>query len=109
MASPRKIGPYEYEYDLFNAFNKMKEMVEEIYSEREFQKGESFRQVKKEGDLPPSPPISYPPYLPPSRPPSSPPSTSLPSSLLKKIASKNPLLKLDVKFNLPGYNDEPNA
>jgi hypothetical protein len=34
MASPRKIGPYESEDDFFNAFNQMKEMVEELYSER---------------------------------------------------------------------------
>jgi hypothetical protein len=34
MASPRKIGPYESEDDFFNAFNQMKAMVEELYSER---------------------------------------------------------------------------
>jgi hypothetical protein len=33
MSSPRKIGPYEYEDDLFEAFKLMKAMVEEIYHE----------------------------------------------------------------------------
>jgi len=107
MDSPRKIGPFESEDDFFNAFNQMKQMVEELYSERALWKGECFGQVKKEDDIPPSPP--------PSRTPSSPtstgpyPSTSHPSSLHKKIASRKPLLNLDVKFNMPMYNDEPNA
>jgi hypothetical protein len=69
MDSPRKIGPYECEDDFFNAFNRMKKMVEELYSERGLQKGESSGQVKKEDDLPLSPP--------PSRLPSSPPSFPL--------------------------------
>jgi hypothetical protein len=107
MDSPRKIGPYECEYDFFNSFNRMKAMVEELYSERGLQKGESHGQFKKVVDIPPSPPPSRPPYSPPSTPSS--PSTSPPSSLHKKIASKKPLLKLDVKFNLPMYNGEPNA
>ena len=110
--SPWKIGPYESKDDFFNAFNHMKEMVEDLYSERGLWKGESYAQVNKEDDLPPSPPPSRPPFPPPSRLPSSPPSspsTSLPSSPHKKIASKKPLLKLDVKFNLPMYNGESNA
>ena len=106
MASPRKIGPYESEDDFFNAFNQMKAMVEELYSERGLQKGESSGQVKKEGDLPPSPPPSRPPSSPPSTPSS--PSTSPPSSSHRKIASKKPLLKLDVRFNFPMYNGDPN-
>ena len=47
MDSPRKIGPFESEDDFFNAFNQMKEMVEELYSERGLQKKVSSRQVKK--------------------------------------------------------------
>ena len=107
MASLRKIDPFESEDDFFNSFNQMKQMVEEIYSERELQKGESYGQVKKEDDIPPSPPPSRPPSSPPSTPSS--PSTSFPSSPRKKIASKKPLLKLDVKFSLPMYNGESNT
>jgi hypothetical protein len=97
MASPRKIGPFEYEDEFFNSFNQMKAMVEELYSERGLRKGESSRQVKIEDGLSPSPPPSRPPSSPPSTPSS--PSTSLPSSPHKKIASKKLWLKLDVKFN----------
>jgi len=105
MASTRNVGPYESEVYFFNAFNMMKEMVEELYIEGGLKKEESSGQVKKEDDIPPSPP--------PSRPPSSPspppyPSTFPPSSPHRKISSKNPFLKSDVKFYLPMYNGESN-
>jgi len=34
MTSPRKIGPYEFEDDFFNAFNQTKAMVEDLYNKR---------------------------------------------------------------------------
>ena len=51
---------------------------------------------------------------PSSPPPHSPslshsPSRYPPTSPHNNIASKNPLLKLDVKFDLPMYNGDPNA
>jgi hypothetical protein len=39
MDKPRKMNPFNYEEDFFEAFILMKEMVEEIYNERGQQRG----------------------------------------------------------------------
>jgi hypothetical protein len=53
MDSPRRLGPYEYKDDLFEAFQLMKAMVEELYHERGKQRiqkdGEGESLVKEEG------------------------------------------------------------
>ena len=48
MDSPRRIGPYKSEDDFFEAFNLIKEMVEELYNERWQRKGEGNNHVKDE-------------------------------------------------------------
>jgi hypothetical protein len=114
MSSPRKLGPFAYEDDFFEAFQLMKSMVEELYHERgqrrnpKVEEGESS--VRAEGGVGgggPSEPSS----------PSSSSSTSeasVHSSKDKKPkkthhSSDMPLLKLDVKFNLPTYDGELDA
>jgi hypothetical protein len=63
MDSPRKLGPYDFEDDFFEAF-LMKAMVEEMYKDRKKTKGESTsvktKAVKEEteGEEPPEPPSS---------------------------------------------------
>jgi hypothetical protein len=94
-----RMNPFNSEEDFFEAFSLMKEMVEELYNERGQRRGEGTSQVKNEDDIPSqkTPPPSPPPLL-------HSPSPSLSPSPHKKIAPKKPLLKLDVKFDLPMYN-----
>jgi hypothetical protein len=62
MASPRRLGPYNFEYYFFEAFNLMKAMVEEMYEDRKKAKGESTsvktKEIKGEGEEPREPPSS---------------------------------------------------
>jgi len=93
---------------LGKALFDMDEMVKVLYDERTtwFQ-GESSNKKKGDGSngsKPPPPPPPSPPSLPPS---------SLPSHRTTPLTSpnghaKSPLLKLDVKFELPMYNGEVN-
>jgi hypothetical protein len=108
MATPRKTNPFNFEEDFFEAFSLMKEMVEELYNERGQRRGEGTSQVKNEDDHP-SQKTSPPSFLLFSPSPSHSPSLSRSPSPHKKIAPKKPLLKLDVKFDLPMYNGELNA
>ena len=99
----------------------MTEMVKVLYEERNVRmQGESLRPPKGEGSLggrshgdgkkPPStPPSSSLPYSPSSS--SSSTTKTLPSvhTHTSNGAGKSPLLKLDVKFELPMYNGEVNA
>jgi hypothetical protein len=41
MASTRRLCPYKFEDDFFEAFNLMKAMVEKMYEDRKKAKGES--------------------------------------------------------------------
>jgi hypothetical protein len=56
MDSPRRLGPYEYEDDFFEAFQLMKAMVEDLYHERGKQRiqnveeGESSVKAKGGGE-----------------------------------------------------------
>jgi hypothetical protein len=114
MSSSRKIGPYASKDDFFESFQLMKAMVEEIYQERglrrnpKVEEGESSVRVGGGvggGGL--SEPSS----------PSSSSSTSEESvhpskdKQHKKVhhSSYMPLLKLDVKFQLPTYDGELDA
>jgi hypothetical protein len=113
MDSPRKLGPFKSEDDFFEAFKLMQAMVEELYHERGKQR---IQRVEDEGSLVktegegggPSKPSS------PSSSSSSTSGTSVHSSKNKKSktphhSSELPLLKLDVKFELPTYDGELNA
>jgi hypothetical protein len=114
MSSPRKLGPYAFEENFFEAFQLMKSMVEELYHERgqrritKVEEGESFeREEGGVGGGGPSKPSS----------PSSSSSTSevsVNSSKDKKHkkthhSSDMSLLKFYVKFNLPTYDGELDA
>ena len=102
-------------------FFDMIEMVKVLYEERNLRmQGESYRPPRIEGypgggghgdgNKPPStPPSSSPPSSPSSS--SSSTTTTLPSvhTHTSKGASKSPLLKLDVKFELPMYNGKLKA
>jgi hypothetical protein len=107
MATLERTNPFNFEENFFEALSLMKEMVEELYNERGKQRGEGTSQVKNEDDHPSQ-------NTSPPSPPSSPPSSHSPSlyqspSPHKNIAPKNPLLKLDVKFDLPMNNGELNG
>jgi hypothetical protein len=86
----------------------MKVLYEDYLEQKQSNLGESSRGKSEEGEDPPSPPSS---------PPSSPSSPSSSSSSSKSNAKKHvhkhknemPLLKLDVKFELPIYDGEVNA
>jgi hypothetical protein len=114
MSSLRKLGIFASEDNFFESFQLMKAMVEELYQERGLQRnpkveeGESSVRVKGGvGGGGPSDPSS----------PSSLSSTSEASvhpskdKQPKKIdhSSDMPLLKLDVKFQLPTYDGELDA
>jgi hypothetical protein len=101
MASPREGHPFGSEEAFFEAFMAMKAMVEELYKDRKKveEGGPSRTTAKVEGDG------GDPPKTPPSPSSSSSSSSSSGSSSLKKHSKKTPsdfpLLKLDVKFDLP--------
>jgi hypothetical protein len=90
----------------------MSEMVKVLYDDKLERKrpilGESSKAKSEEGEDPPKPPPS---------PPSSPSTSSSSSTISKSTARKHshkkkhdmPLLKLDVKFELPMYDGEVNA
>jgi hypothetical protein len=108
MASEEGLSQDEKEFrkDFFSMSEMMKVLYED-YLERKKPNLCEFSMGKiEEGE--------YPPQIPPS-PPSSPPSSSSSSSKCnaKKHVHKHnneiPLLKLDVKFELPIYDGEVNA
>jgi hypothetical protein len=94
------------------SFFPMLEMVKVLYDDYLERKrpilGESSKSKSEEGEDPPKPPPS---------PPSSPSTSSSPSTRSKSTARKHshkhkhdmPLLKLNVKFELPMYDGEVNA
>jgi len=99
MTSPIKLGPYDSENYLFDAFNLIKSMVEEMYEGRKKAKEEDTSEkdepIKDEGGGP-------------SRPSSPSSSSTSEHSSHKKKAAKNSshahnfhLLKLDFKFKFP--------
>jgi hypothetical protein len=111
MASEEGISQDEKEFR--KTFHAMSEMVKVLYEDYLEQKrpvlGDSSKgKSEEEEDHPQIPPS------PPSTPPSSPSSSSSSSKYNeKKNVHKNkhemPLLKLDVKFELPIYDGEANA
>jgi hypothetical protein len=109
MLSPREGHHFGSEEDFFEAFTTMKDMVEELDRDQtKVDEGVPSRTtIKVEGDG------GDPPKIPPS-PSSSSSSSSLSGrSSLKKHSKKTPsnfpLLKLDVKFDLPMYDNGLNA
>jgi hypothetical protein len=108
-----KEGISQDEKEFRKTFHAMSEMVKVLYEDylerkRPVLGGSSKGKSEEEEDHPHIPPS------PPSTPPSSPSSSSSSSkSSGKKIVHKNkhemPLLKLDVKFELPIYDGEVNV
>jgi hypothetical protein len=110
MASKEGLSHNEIEFQ--KSFFPMSEMVKVLYDDYLERKrpilGESSKSKSEEGEDPPKPPPS---------PPSSPSTSSSPSTRSKSTARKHshkhkhdmPLLKLDVKFELPMYDGEVNA
>jgi len=97
-----------------NDFYDMFEMLKVLHNERTTRlQGESSNQPKGNGGdgrkpSPPPPPST--PFTPPFSPPSSPPSSHIPTPPpYPKGHAKPPLIKLDIKFELPMYNGEVNA
>jgi hypothetical protein len=90
----------------------MLEMVKILYDDYLEKKrpilGESSKAKSEEGEYPPKPPPS-----PPSSPSTSSSSGTSSKSIARKLSHKHkhdiPLLKLDVKFELPMYDGEVNA
>jgi hypothetical protein len=117
MASEEGLSQQEREFQ--RTFFAMSEMVKVLYEDylerkRPVQGEYSKKDKSEEGEDPPKPPPS-----PPSSPSSSSSSTSSNSTSTATSARKHshshkhkpdmPLLKLDVKFELPMYNGEVNA
>jgi hypothetical protein len=110
MASKEGLSHSEIEFQ--KSFFSMSEMVKVLYDDYLEPKrpilGESSKAKSEEGDDPPKPPPS---------PPSSPPTSSSSSISSKSTTRKHshihkhdmPLLKLDVKFELPMYDGQVNA
>jgi hypothetical protein len=104
-------GLYHDEKEFRKTFFAMSEMMKVLYEDYLEQKrpvlGESSK-VKSEGEDPPQTPPS-----PPSSPSTSSSSSSSYKSTTRKHSHKHkqemPLLKLDVKFELPMYDGEVNA
>ena len=103
------------------AFFYMTEMVKVLYGERNIRlQGERSRPPRGEGspggggngngDKPPStPPSSSPPYSPSSSSSSTTTTLTHNDQPTSKGFGKKPLLKIDIKFELPIYNGEVNA
>jgi hypothetical protein len=111
MASEEGLSQDEKEFrkDLFSMSEMMKILYEDYLERKKPVLGEYSKGKSEEGEDPPQ--------IPPS-PPSSPPSSSSSSSSSSKSNAKKhvhkhkneiPLLKLDVKFELPIYDGEFNA
>jgi hypothetical protein len=112
MASPRspREHPFGSKEDFFQAFMKMQSMVKETYKDRKKAKEESCPSrttTKVEGEGGDHPENSS------SSSSSSSSSGISSSSFVKKHSKKSsldlPLLKLDIKFDLPIYDGEINA
>jgi hypothetical protein len=111
MASEEGISQDEKEFrKTFFAMSKMMKVLYDDYLERKRPVlGESSKGKSEEGEDPPKIPPS-----PPSPPPSSPSSSSSSSKSnekkhVHKRKNEMPLLKLEVKFELPMYDGEINA
>jgi len=103
-------GMFEDKRNFRKAFFEISEMVKVLFEERNIRlQGESSNPPKcngGNGDKPPPTPFYSPPYSPSSS------STLTPSHTpprTPKGHGKTPLLKLDVKFELPMYNGEIDA
>jgi hypothetical protein len=110
MASEEGLSQDEKEFqkDFFAMSEMMKVLYEDYLKRKRPILGESSKGKNEKGEDPPQ--------IPPSPPPSPPSSPSSPSSSIsssnsneKKHKNKMPLLKLDVKFELPMYDGEVNA
>jgi hypothetical protein len=99
----------EFRKTFFAMSEMMKVLYEDYLEHKRLNLGESSKGKNEEGEDPPQIPPS-----PPSSPPSSPSSSSSSSKrTLRKHVHKHkqeiPLLKIDVKFELPMYDGEVNA
>jgi len=101
MASPRSLRehPFGFEEAFFQAFMKMQSMVEEMYKDRKKAKEKSgpsgtTTKVEGEGGDPLESPLSS--------------SSSSVNKHSKKPSLDLPLLKIDIKFDLPIYDGKIN-